>query len=90
MSSDKHNLIMAKATGLVFSLLYITSVTFGIPQYIHCVFRGLTYVLLCVTFMITNSARCRFVAAPCDGFPTFVIGISEFSVVTGLVAEILS
>ena len=40
MPSDKHNSIMAKAMGLIFSLFDITSareVPFGIPQYIQCV-----------------------------------------------------
>ena len=43
MPSDKHNSIMAKATGLIFSRFNITSaqeVPFGIPQYIQCILHG--------------------------------------------------
>ena len=51
MPSDKHNLITAKATDLIFSLFNVASaghVPFGIPQYIQCILHDLTSVLLCV------------------------------------------
>ena len=47
MPSDKHNLITAKATGLIFSLFDVASaghVPFGIPQYVQCILHGLTSV----------------------------------------------
>jgi len=49
MPSDKRNSITAKATGLTFSLFYVTSareVPFGTPQYVQCILQGLTSVLL--------------------------------------------
>ena len=45
MPSDKRNLIMVKATGLIFSLFDVASaqeVPFGIPQYVQCILLGLT------------------------------------------------
>jgi len=61
MPSDQRDSIMAKATGLIFSLFDITSVRevpFGILQYIQCVLQGLTSVLLCVPFIFANSEKC--------------------------------
>ena len=58
MPSDKCNSIMAKATGLIFSLFGITSAweyLFGILQYVQCILHGLTSVLLCVPFIFANS-----------------------------------
>ena len=58
MSSDKCNSIMAKATGLTFSLFDVAStqeVPFGIPQYIQYILHGLTCVLLCVPFIFADS-----------------------------------
>ena len=49
-----HNLITAKAMGLIFSLFDIAlarEVSFGIPQYMQCISQGLTSVLLCVPFI---------------------------------------
>ena len=63
MPLDKHNLITAKATGLIFSLFDVASsreVRFGIPQYVQCILHGLTSVLLCVPFIFADSERCRF------------------------------
>ena len=60
MPSDKRNSIMAKATGLIFSLFDITSarhVPFGMPQYVQCILHGLTCVLLCVPFIFADSKR---------------------------------
>ena len=48
MPSDKRNSIMAKATGLIFSLFDVAStrqVPFGIPRYVQCILHGLTSVL---------------------------------------------
>ena len=62
MSSDKRNLIMAKAMGLIFSLFDVASgrdVPFGIPQYVQCIFHGFTSVLLCVPFIFADSEKCR-------------------------------
>ena len=63
MPSDKRNSIMAKATGLIFSLFDIASareMPFGIPQYVQCTLHGLTSVLLCVPFIFADSERYRF------------------------------
>ena len=63
MPSDKRNSIMAKATGLIFSLFDVTlarEVPFGIPQYIQCILHGLTYILICVPFIFADSKKCRF------------------------------
>ena len=65
MPSDKCNSIMAKATGLSFSLFDVASardVPFGIPQYVQRVLYGLTSVLLCVPlcvpFIFADSEKC--------------------------------
>jgi len=60
MFPDKRNLIMAKATGLIFSLLDVVSVRvvpFGMPHYIQCTMHhhGLTFVLLCGPFLFADS-----------------------------------
>ena len=63
MPSDKCNLIMAKAMGLIFSLFDVVSaqeVPFGIPQYVQYILHGLTSVLLCVPFIFVDSEKCRF------------------------------
>ena len=63
MPSDKHYSIMAKATGLNFSLFDIASarqVPFGILQYIQCILHGLTSVLLCVPFIFADNEKYRF------------------------------
>ena len=63
MSSDKRNLITAKAAGLIFSLFDVTlarEVPFNIPQYVQCILHGLTSVLLCVPFIFADSEKCRF------------------------------
>ena len=58
MPLDKHNSIMAKGTGLIFSMFNIASarqVPFGIPQtlqYVQCMHHGLTFVLLYVPFLL--------------------------------------
>jgi len=49
MSLDKHNLTMAKATGLIHLLFDITSaqkVPFAIPLYIKYILHGLTNALI--------------------------------------------
>ena len=61
MPPDNHNSIMAKATGLNFSLFDITlarEVPFGILQYVQCILPGLTSVLLCVPFIFADSEKC--------------------------------
>ena len=63
MPSDKHNLITANATNLMFSLFDVGSaedVPFGILQYVQCILHGLVRVLLCVPFMFADSKKCRF------------------------------
>ena len=65
MPSDKRNSIMAKATGLIFSLFDVTSaqqVPFGVPQYVQCILHGLTSVLLCPKNVDLAVVR--------DGFPS--------------------
>ena len=63
MPPDKHNLITAKAMGLIISLFDIAlaqEVPFGIPQYIQYILHGLTSVLLCVPFIFVDSEKCQF------------------------------
>ena len=63
MPSDKSNSIMAKATGLIFSLFDVASareVPLGIPQYIQCILHELASILLCVPFIFADSERCQF------------------------------
>ena len=58
MPPDKHNSIMAKVTGLMFSLFDVAlarEVPFGIPQYIQCILHGLTSVLLYVPFILLTA-----------------------------------
>ena len=72
MPSDKCNSIMAKATGLIFSLFDVASareVPFGIPQYIQCILHGITSVLLCVTFILLTAKSVELVLTR-DGFPS--------------------
>ena len=66
MPSDQRNSIMAKATGLIFSLFDATSaveVPFGMPQYLKCIFHGLTSILLCVPFVFADSKKWRLAVA---------------------------
>jgi len=61
MPSDQHNLITAKAMGLIYSLLDVTStqeVPFGIPQYVQCILHGLISALLCAPFTFADSEKC--------------------------------
>jgi len=60
MPPDQHNALMAKATGLIFSLFDVASaqqVPFGIPQYLQCILQGLTSVLVCVPFIFADSEK---------------------------------
>ena len=60
MPSDRRNSIMAKATGLIFSLFDVASarqVPFGIPQCVQCVLLGLTSIRLCVPFIFADSEK---------------------------------
>ena len=60
--SDKHNLIMAKAMGLIFSLFNITSsldVPFGIPLYMKYTHHGLTFVPHSVFLLTVHWIDCR-------------------------------
>ena len=87
MPSNKRILIMAKATGLIFSLFNIASarlVPFGIPQYVQCILHGLTSVLLCVPFILLTVKSVNLVVA-CDGFP-----LSQKSSVFFIVAILIS
>ena len=57
LPSGKHNSIMAKTVGLIFSLFDIASsrdVLFGISQYIQCTHHGLTFILICVPFLLAD------------------------------------
>ena len=67
--SHKRNSIMAKATGLIFSLFDVTSarqVPFGIPQYIHSILHGLTSV----SHSPLLTAKSVDLAIARDGFPS--------------------
>ena len=71
MLSDKHNLIAAKATGLIFSLFDIASareVPFGIPQYVQC-FMDLP-VSSFVSYSSLLTAKSVNLVVACDGFPS--------------------
>ena len=60
MPSDKRNSVMAKATGLIFSLFDVASaweVPFGIPLQVQCILQGLTSVLLCVPFIFADKEK---------------------------------
>ena len=91
MPSDKHNLVTAKAMGLIFSLFDVISaqqVSLGILQYIQCTHHGLTFVLLYVPYLFADNPRCQFTVAQ------WLIYIckqesSVFSMVTGFIAEAL-
>jgi len=68
--SDKHNLITANVTSLIFSLFDVASardVPFGIPQCAHCILHGLTSTLLCVPFIFADIKMCRFGGCMCNG-----------------------
>ena len=72
MPPDKCNSITAKAMGLIISLFDATlaqEVPFGIPQYVQCVLHGLTSVLLCVPYIITDRKSVDLAVA-CNGFPS--------------------
>ena len=74
MPSDKCNLIMVKATELIFLLVDVAlaqKVPFGIPQYVNYILHGLTSVLLCVPFILADSQRCLL----------FIVKLSVFFVV---------
>jgi len=62
MPSDSRTSTMAKATGLIFSLVDVASareVPFAIPLYIQCVLHGLTTALLCVPFIFVHHEKCQ-------------------------------
>ena len=72
MLSDKCTSIIAKATGLIFSLFDITSareVPFGMPQYIQCIPHELTSVLICVPFIFADGKSVDLVVTH-DDFPS--------------------
>ena len=52
MLPGKHNLIMAKVVGSIFSLCFSQEVLFGILQYVQYILCGLTSVLLCIPFTV--------------------------------------
>jgi len=61
--SDLHNLTMAKAMGLIFSLFDIASaqeMPFVMSLYIQCILHGLTRVILCVPFIFAYHKKCWF------------------------------
>ena len=94
MPSGKHNSITAKAMGLIFSLFDFASacdVPFGILQYIQCTHHGLTFVLLCVPFLIADSPRYQFTVSRCMASLQYICKweSSVFSMVTGLIAEMI-
>ena len=90
MPSAKRNWTMDKATGLIFSMFNVTlsrDVPFRQPQYVQCMYHGLTFVLLCVPVLFADNARCRFAIARYS-FPLAVSCFSPaFSVATGFIAE---
>ena len=71
MPSDKYNLVMAKAMGLIFLLFDVASarqVPFGLPQYVQCILHGLPSVLL-VSHSSMLTAKSVNLAIARDGFP---------------------
>ena len=63
MPSDKHNSIMAKATGLIFSLFNVASagqVPFGIYRSMDNAFSMDLPVSSFVPFIFADSERCQF------------------------------
>jgi len=63
MPSDSRNSTMAKAMGLIFSLLDVASareVPFAIPLYIQCILHGLSTAVLCVPFIFVHHEKCQF------------------------------
>ena len=65
-------------------------VPFGILQYIQCIRHGLTFFLLCVSFLLFDSLGCQFMVAQLSGgFFAFVPESYASSVVTGLITEVL-
>ena len=72
MSSDKHNLITAKSTGLIVSLFDVTSaghVPFGILQYVNAFFMDLP-VSSFVSHSSLLTAKSVDLTVACDGFPS--------------------
>ena len=70
MPSEQYNSIMAKATGLMFSLFDVASareVPFDMPQCVQYIFQGLTGVLLCVPIIFADCESINLVVAR-DGF----------------------
>ena len=70
MPSDKHNSVTDKDTGILFSLLDITSaqqVPFGILQYIQCMHHGLKIFLNFVLIFFSLTVQ-GIVAVVHDGF----------------------
>jgi len=85
----RHNLIVAKAMAISYSLLHVTStqqVQYGMSQDIQCTHHRLTIVLLCVPFLYADSPECRFVVVY-DSFCKRKLSV--FSVATGLIAKVL-
>jgi len=88
MSSNKHNLITANTTSLMFSLFdvaLVRDVPFGISHCIQCILHGLTSLLLCVTCIFADSvdlviARNDFLC---------VMEIILFLIVATLITEVL-
>ena len=90
MPSDKYNSIMAKATGLIYSLFDVASaqeVPFGILQYVQRILHGLTSVLLCVPFIFTDSKKCRFGSSM--WWLPFIMEIVRIFIVAIFIAEVL-
>ena len=90
MPSDKCNSIMAKATGLIFSLFDVAlarEVPFSIPQYVQCILHGLTSVLFVSHSSLPPAKSVNLVIAH-DGFPS-LRKLSIFLIVAVLIAEVL-
>ena len=87
MPSDKHNLITAKVTDLIFSLFNVASsqdVPFGtpVPQYIQCILQRLTSILLCASLLTVKSVN---LVVARDGITEIV----HILIVSSLIAEVL-
>jgi len=84
MLSDSRNSTMAKGTGLIVSLLNVTSareVPFAIPLYMQCILHGLTTALLCVSLIFVHHK----VSIARDGFHL----LRKSSVVATLITKVL-
>ena len=88
MPSAKHNSAMERATGLISSLLNITSsqdMPFHQLQQLHSKHHGATFVLLCLPVLFTDNARCHFAVGL--HVASFIMLSPTFCEATWIIAE---